>query len=389
MDNRACPQCGFGNPAHLHFCRSCGVRLENPAPPEFSEPIRPEPTEEASRDVEVEPSPAPVRLPRPRSSLFLFLLAGLVVAGLGIAAWVYLGGKARDSLEQVTAEKNEAKLQLAHTQELTAEKDSLLSELLETTTLITELSQAVATTESGRNAPIEPAAAEGGRRLTAREARALLLPKIDSLRMRLKASESRLGASLDRVKQMAGVEATLRDQIADYQRTVESVRKLVAAQQIQLNTLGTEVLALRAENKRLLETQSQLVAVQTVIQDSIAKLREIENTVYWVAGSKSELLSLGVAVEEGKGKVLVFGKGKSLQPARELRAADFIPIDKSQTLTIALPLPSVRYRILSRQSLAGLQNGLDKDGHVRGTVQISDPAVFWGPSRYLILLAEK
>jgi hypothetical protein len=125
-----------------------------------------------------------------------------------------------------------------------------------------------------------------------------------------------------------------------------------------------------------------------VLQDSVGGLKEDENTVYWIASSKAHLLELRVVTEEGSGKVLVFGKGKTLAPARALSASDFSALNKRQTLTIALPKPAMRYRILTRQDLSAVDNLVDKEGHVRGVLRIRDPLAFWAASPYLILVED-
>ncbi|MGH7592643.1 MAG: hypothetical protein ACRELE_02135 [Gemmatimonadales bacterium] len=312
-------------------------------------------------------------------------LVALLIAGGGWT-WYASRAKASTALQRLTTEKQGVERELAQTRVLTAEKDSLMAEVVETTSLLTDISQAVTTLQGGRNALVLE---ESGKSFTARQARAALMPKIDSLRARLDAAEGRLGASLDRVHQMSGVESQLRGQITEYERTIASVRKLIATQQEQLNSLGTEIASLRAENKKLVETNGQLVATQGALQDSVTAAREAENTVYWVAGAKNALMQLGVVVEEGKGKFLLFGKGKSVVPSRDPKPTDFTATNKRQTSTITLPKSGMRYKILTRQNLSALQNVLDKDGHVRGTLQITDPVAFWAPSPFLILIEDK
>ncbi|HEY4319842.1 MAG TPA: hypothetical protein VGM77_01585 [Gemmatimonadales bacterium] len=319
--------------------------------------------------------------PRRRSPIGL-ILGVVIVLAAAVAVWLYV--RAIDSRQQVAGAT--VAHQMAQSQTLTTEKDSLLAELLETTTLLSDINQAVSAVQGGRSAPLLD---EGNAKpLTAREARAVLLPKIDSLRARLDTVQARLASSLARVHQLSGTETQLRNQIAEYERTVASVRKLLAAQQDQVAQLGTQVESLRAENQKLLTTQTQLVATQSVLQDSVLGLRETQNTVYWIAGSRSALLELGVATEEGSGKVLIFGKGKTLAVGRDFRPEDFTAINKLQTASITLPKPNVRYRILSRQNVKAVTNMLDHDGHVRGTLQISDPASFWEQSPYLVLVED-
>jgi len=331
-------------------------------------------------------SPSFVEPPR-RSRPANFVLITLVVVIVILVAWQLVGPGFGGAYNRIRAERDQSRATLGATRQLTAEKDSLTTELLETTSLITDVSQAITAVQSGGAAPILQESGAPKRPMTAAEARAFLMPKIDSLRRRLRSAETRLAASVARVKQIPAT-AELQAQIVRYQQTVTEMRRLVTSQEEQVATLTTEVAGLRSENAKLLQRQGELVATQQALQDTMVGLKEDENTVYWIAGSKQHLLELGVVTEEGSGKVLVFGKGKLLMPARALSASDFMPVNKRQTNTIALPKPAVRYRILTRQDLTALDHVLDRDGHVRGSLSIRDPAAFWAPSSYLILVED-
>lgn len=367
-----CPACGIENGPGRKFCRSCGgvlARVETSA-------------------ARVAPA-APSRSVDRRSALprWLFPTAlVLVLTGLGASAWFFRARLA--SAAGALASKETAEERLAQAESLSAAKDSLYGELLETATLMSDVSQAVTAIQGGHNSPVLRGEVPG-RPMTAREARALLMPKIDSLRARLTASEARLTASTDRMRGLVSAGTALQSRLAEFERTVASMKALVASQREQLATLDTEVSTLRADNQRLLRAQETFVATQGLLRDSLSIAQEAENTVYWIANSKAALLELGVVVEEGKGKVLVFGKGKSLAPARQLNLSDFTPINRATDLVIPLPRPGMRYRILTRQNLTAAQNVLDRDGHIRESLQITDPAAFWGPSRYLILVEDK
>lgn len=390
MATRICPHCGYVNDAGAADCEACGGSLAtvsqatDAATPPPAPPANTAPPTSTTR-----PSTRPAaaaRRPAPRQRTARWVIGGVIVAVLAVAT----GWGARRFIAAMSTDPSPGATLVVPAADMTsrqvlgAEKDSLLTEVLETTTLLNDLNNAVTAVATGR----APAIAESSRPLTAREARAILLPKIDSLRIRLNASESHLAASLATVHHLTASEAQLRQQIAGYEQTVASVRKVVADQQQQLNGLDSELTSLRAENQKLRETQTQMVATQSALQDTVTGLKETENTVYWVAGTRSALLELGIVTEEGSGKVLIFGKGKTLVPARNFAATDFTAINKTQTTTITLPKPNQKYRILSRQNLSAIKNALDKDGHVRGTIEISDPAAFWEASPYLILVEE-
>jgi hypothetical protein len=163
-----------------------------------------------------------------------------------LVGWRIFGRGSDAAYEQLVSENSAAQVQLGGSQALAAEKDSLTNELLETTSLITDISQAVTAVQTGGAAPILSESGAPARPMTAAEARAFLLPKIDSLRLRLRAAESKLAASEARVRQIPAT-AKLQAQIARYETTVATMRKLVASQQDQLGALTTEVSALRSE----------------------------------------------------------------------------------------------------------------------------------------------
>jgi hypothetical protein len=61
-------------------------------------------------------------------------------------------------------------------------------------------------------------------------------------------------------------------------------------------------------------------------------------------------------------------------------------IDKTQTLTIALPRTDKKYKIVSRQSPEYLMGDVAENGEVKGVVEIASPEEFWSASKFLILV---
>ena len=100
---------------------------------------------------------------------------------------------------------------------------------------------------------------------------------------------------------------------------------------------------------------------------------------------RDELIKQGVVTKEGS-KFLIFG-GTRLEPARDINTSAFTAIDKTQTLSIALPRTDKNYKIVSRQNPAYLGGMTSRDGQVRGgVVEIVSPEEFWSASKYLILV---
>ncbi len=110
-----------------------------------------------------------------------------------------------------------------------------------------------------------------------------------------------------------------------------------------------------------------------------------EDSVFVAIGTEKELAAKGIVRREG-GTLLLFGRGKTLVPGRTLDPSVFEVMSKSKDLTIALPRTDKDYRIVSRQSLEFTDVAKPKDAMVRGSLNITDPAKFWAPSRFLILV---
>ena len=279
-------------------------------------------------------------------------------------------------------DRRHAELQKALSDSRTAEaqKDSLLTEVLETTQFVSDVNSELA---KARSVAIVNASEDGGAPGAARdrEERKATLARIQQVIARLNESEAKLTATEKRAKSARVQNARLLAQISTYKHTIEDL-KAAAEQQ-------------RAENEAIIAEQRSQIALlagqvdtldreRTTLRGSVANLITYKNTVFYAVGTKDELIEKGVVKKEGS-KFLFFG-GTRLEPARDLNASAFTAIDKTQTLSIALPRSDRKYRIVSRQSPTFLAGDVTKDGDVKGVVEIVAPEEFWSPSRYLILV---
>ena len=291
------------------------------------------------------------------------LIAMLVVAALG-------------------CDRRHAELQkaLSDSRAAEAQKDSLLTEVLETTQFVSDVNSELA---KARSVAIINASEDGGAPGAARdrEERKATLARIQQVIARLNESEAKLTATENRAKNARNRNARLLAQISTYKRTIEDL-KAAAEQQ-------------RAEHEAIIADQRSQIALlagqvdtldreRTTLRGSVANLITYKNTVFYAVGTKEELIEKGVVKKEGS-KFLFFG-GTRLEPARDLNASAFTAIDKTQTLSIALPRSDRKYRIVSRQSPTFLAGDVTKNGDVKGVVEIVSPEEFWSPSRYLILV---
>jgi hypothetical protein len=269
---------------------------------------------------------------------------------------------------------------LAESKAAEAQKDSLLTEVLETTQFVSDLNselakaKAIAVSGEGTDRGMPGAQLDN-------EERKATLERIQQVIARLNESKAKLTVTENRVKNAKIRNARLLAQITTYKQTVEDL-KTAAEQQ-------------RAEQEAIIADQRTQIAnlsgqvdelnVQTAsLRDTVVHLTAYKNRVYYAVGTKDELLKNGVVTKEGS-KFLFFG-GTRLEPARKPNLDAFRMVDKTQTVSIPLPRPDKRYKIVSRQSPEYLTGQVRENGEVEGVVEIAQPEEFWSASRYLILV---
>jgi len=269
---------------------------------------------------------------------------------------------------------------LAEARAAEAQKDSLLTEVLETTQFVSDLNselakaKTVALTSDGAD-PGLPGAIQD------REERKATLARIQQVIARLNESEAKLTATETRAKNARIRNSRLLAQIAIYKKTIEDLKTAAEQQRAENEEQRSQIALLAGQVDTLGKERNSL-------RGSVASLITYKNTVYYAVGTRDELIQNviqnGVVTKEGS-KFLVFG-GTRLEPARNLNPAAFTAIDKTQTLSIALPRIDKKYKIVSRQSPEYLSGDVNPKGEVKGVVEIVAPEEFWSPSKYLILV---
>lgn len=271
--------------------------------------------------------------------------------------------------------KSEYDRQLAQAAALSAEKDSLLSEVVATSQFITEVNGEIEKVRSG-----QPVAARDGEMesLSPTEARAQLLQRVTELTARVKDAEERMGQSRRRIAAMTAGNADL---TRKFDSTVAAFQTLVDNQKTEIVALVEQVTTLTAQNEQLREANTALVAEgETLRADKDALLAE-NNTVYWVAGRQDDLIRRGIIERRGG----MLGIGRTSVLARTLAAEEFTEVDRRTMTEIALPDPAKSYRIISPNDMSGL-DAAPADGKFKGAVRIANPETFWRPSRFLVLV---
>jgi hypothetical protein len=271
--------------------------------------------------------------------------------------------------------KKEYDSQMAQSAALSAEKDSLLSEVVATSQFISEVNAEIDKVRSGQ--PVASRANEM-ETLSPRQAREQLMVRVTELTSRVREAESRMSASRRRIASLTAGNADLTKK---FDSTVAAFQTLVDNQKAEIVALLDQVSALTAQNAQLREANAALATERASLAASNEMLTSEKNTVYWVAGTKDELLRRGVIEQRGG----LLGIGRTLVLARTLDAAEFTAADRTGMLEVALPDPARSYRLVSPNDVMGL-DGAPTDGKFQGTIKISAPEVFWRTSRFLVLV---
>lgn len=160
-----------------------------------------------------------------------------------------------------------------------------------------------------------------------------------------------------------------RSALLGVQVLVRDLRARIDGLQRQVDSLARTGRALHQENLRLAET-----IAQTAARDSM---------VFYVVGTRRELLAWKIVREDGGMRVTGWG--------RVLRISDLRDSSRFRTMYMRdqiLELDERRsYQILSTQRLGALETRVSPDGVFRGRLRIRDPGAFWGDSKWLVLLA--
>jgi hypothetical protein len=282
----------------------------------------------------------------------------------------------------------ELKKALAEAKAAEAQKDSLLTEVLETTQFVSDVNSELAKAKSMsvKSASTDPGV-PGAKK--DREERVAALERVKAVITKLNESEAKLAETETRAKSSRQRNARLLAQIETYKKTIEDLKTTAEQQKTEyeaaLAEKDTQIASLAGRVDTLSNENTQLSSDKAALTDTVGNLTTYKNTVYYAVGTKDELMKKGVVTKEGS-KFLVFG-GTRLEPARNLNPEAFTAIDKTQQTSIPLPRTDKKYKIISRQSANYLSSAV-KDGKVSGSLEIAQPEEFWAASKYLILVQD-
>jgi len=201
--------------------------------------------------------------------------------------------------------------------------------------------------------------------------------------------EEQLTAAQARLRSVNATSATQVQRISELEASIAAERSALEGQRERISSLEASIASLEAETARQAGVNMELTrTVETMVDDA--------NEVWYVVGTKEELLERGVIREEGGSRVLfIFGKrGKTIVPSRNIDPAMFTNADLRTLSSIPLPRDEesqddeeVKWTVVTHQDLGAVGTPLDENGRVVGdALSITDPERFWANGRYLIIV---
>ena len=182
--------------------------------------------------------------------------------------------------------KEELAKALADAQSLSAEKDSLITEVLETSKFVNGINEELAKARSAVVATSNTA--EGGTPAERdRAARAAALERVQALVTRLNETEQRLEQSTSRARSLSGRNSTLLKQIEAYKSSIDSLQATAMRTETELRgVIDSQSVQIAGLNQQL----DTAHVVTAALQDTVTDLTHYKNTVYYIAGTEEELM---------------------------------------------------------------------------------------------------
>lgn len=262
------------------------------------------------------------------------------------------------------------------------QKDSLVSDVLAATQMVTEINADLARVEG---LGVSPAAA-GERAPTGRaEDRAVLLGKVREVISRLEAAEQEIEAQKQRIGQGTAERRRLVAQLETFRSTVEELRATALQQESLITQQREEIQTLTSRVDTLSLETTRLAVERAALTDTLTTVSSEANTVYYVVGTEDELVERGILVKEGS-KFLIFGS-KTLAAARQLQPEMFQQLDRRSDTVLTVPEPNEEYKIITRQDPMYLGSTVMSNGKVKGDLRIISPR-FWDGGKFLILVRD-
>lgn len=295
-----------------------------------------------------------------KTALGLILMAGMGLSCSNDGKIIERLQQQNDSLTQVSTQQQDVIDGLASTmEEITLSIDTIASQ-----------ERAVLTGRDERGVPLTK------RNMKAKlEALSSLIrdqhSRLDSLNKALEGSNSN-------VARLRNIVNMLTKSLDERTRELDSLRTVLAYKEIDINKLGMQVANL-TDTVNIVKTenasQQQTIARQ---EQSISEQDMQLHEVYYIIGTKDELVAAGVVTRQGglfkKNKVNFAGMDKSLLKKGDIR--------KLKSVTI----PSKNFKILG--DVPKLSYSLTR-GETASSLTINDPGKFWSSNNRVLVIQVK
>jgi hypothetical protein len=266
-----------------------------------------------------------------------------------------------------------------HVDSLSKVRKDLMDEVMASTGFVTDINRELSKARSLLSKQ-EPQLETSNEMTATNEQRKLIVARITHLVARLDSVQNRLATARSRVTQLTKQDSALVQQVAAYEK---SIADLQASAQKEREDLQAVITKQTGEIASLNSRVDTLNTVKVALTDTVNQLTTQKNTVYYVVGTRDELIKKGVLVAEGGKRFVVLG-GRHIVPARTLDPASFSKIDRLTDRTIKLP--EGEYEIMSRQNVSFAKAQAAKDGKISGALTIEQPEQFWATSPFLIIV---
>ena len=293
----------------------------------------------------------------------------------------------------LTACDTAAKKQLALSDSMRADsivqiKDEMLNEVMASSRFVNELNAEIAKLKTPLKSGLKVGAANESQLAQLKADRDAVTERVRELVARLDSSEARVASLRARASSLSRRDQQLAEQVALYEKTIGELRDAAERQRADMQAIideqGTKIVALASKVDTVTRDNVRLAGERAALSDTVSQLTAEKNKVYYVAGTRDELIKKGVLVEEGSRKVLGIFGSRPVVPARKLDPSLFTSLDRLRDRTISLP--EGEYAVVSRQDLSFTTPAERKDDRVLKSLQIDSPEKFWEPSKFLVLV---
>ena len=267
-------------------------------------------------------------------------------------------------------------------------KDEMLNEVMASTRFVNELNAEIAKLKTPLRSGLKVGTATESNLGQTQAERDAVTERVRELVARLDSSEARVSTLRARASTLSRRDQQLAEQVALYEKTMGELREAGERQRVEMQSIideqSTRIVALTSKVDTVTKDNVRLAGERAALSDTVSQLTTEKNKVYFVAGTRDELIKKGVLVQEGSRPVLGLFGSRPVVPARTLDPAVFTSLDRLRDRTITLP--DGEYSVVSRQDLAFTTPAEKKDDRVVKALQIDSPEKFWEPSKFLVLV---